>query len=59
MGGAGMVVSRQQLKDIFGLKRLTEATDVISIVRAVFFQTHQVFLFNDLHIKKKKKKTTW
>ncbi|KAH0928773.1 LOW QUALITY PROTEIN: hypothetical protein HID58_014500 [Brassica napus] len=33
MGGAGMVVSRQQLKDIFGLKRLTEATDVISIWR--------------------------
>ncbi|XP_013599909.1 PREDICTED: sulfate transporter 3.1-like isoform X2 [Brassica oleracea var. oleracea] len=41
MGGAATVVSLQQLKGIFGLKHFTEATDVISVMRSVFSQTHQ------------------
>ena len=46
MGGAATVVSLQQLKGIFGLKHFTEATDVISVMRSVFSQTHQVCLFS-------------
>ncbi|KAF2531361.1 hypothetical protein F2Q70_00032589 [Brassica cretica] len=42
MGGAATVVSLQQLKGIFGLKHFTEATDIISVMRSVFSQTHQV-----------------
>lgn len=42
MGGAATVVSLQQLKGIFGLKHFTDATDVISVMRSVFSQTHQV-----------------
>ncbi|CAN8254715.1 unnamed protein product [Cochlearia groenlandica] len=41
MGGAATVVSLQQLKGIFGLKHFTDATDVISVMRSVFSQTHQ------------------
>ncbi|KAL0659064.1 hypothetical protein Bca4012_079649 [Brassica carinata] len=41
MGGAATVVSLQQLKGIFGLKHFTEATDIISVMRSVFSQTHQ------------------
>lgn len=44
MGGAATVVSLQQLKGIFGLKHFTEATDIISVMRSVFSQTHQVSL---------------
>ncbi|KAF3578321.1 hypothetical protein DY000_02032955 [Brassica cretica] len=42
MEGAATVVSLQQHKGIFGLKHSTEATDVISVMRAVFSQTHHV-----------------
>ncbi|CAN7012955.1 unnamed protein product [Brassica rapa subsp. trilocularis] len=41
MGGAATVVSLQQLKGIFGLTHFTEATDIISVMRSVFSQTHQ------------------
>ncbi|WZY84831.1 hypothetical protein YC2023_031215 [Brassica napus] len=44
MGGAATVVSLQQLKGIFGLTHFTEATDIISVMRSVFSQTHQVTL---------------
>jgi sulfate transporter 3 len=41
MGGAATVVSLQQLKGIFGLKHFTDSTDVISVMRSVFSQTHE------------------
>ncbi|KAL7112949.1 hypothetical protein ACP275_04G033500 [Erythranthe tilingii] len=41
MGGAATVVCLQQLKGILGLKHFTHETDVISVLRSVFSQTHQ------------------
>ncbi|KAL2507757.1 Sulfate transporter 3.1 [Forsythia ovata] len=41
MGGAATVVCLQQLKGILGLDHFTRATDVISVMRSVFTQTHQ------------------
>ncbi|KZV32704.1 sulfate transporter 3.1-like [Dorcoceras hygrometricum] len=41
MGGAATVVCLQQLKGIFGLDHFTHDTDVISVLRSVFSQTHQ------------------
>jgi len=46
MGGAATVVSLQQLKGIFGLKHFTDSTDVISVMRSVFSQTHEVSLIS-------------
>ncbi|XP_015079458.1 sulfate transporter 3.1-like [Solanum pennellii] len=40
MGGAATVVILQQLKGILGLQHFTHATDVISVLRSVFAQTH-------------------
>jgi sulfate transporter 3 len=42
MGGAATVVCLQQLKGMFGLDRFTTSTDVVSVMRSVFSQTHQV-----------------
>lgn len=42
MGGAATVVCLQQLKGILGLDHFTHATDVMSVMRSVFTQTHQV-----------------
>lgn len=42
MGGAATVVILQQLKGILGLQHFTHATDVISVLRSVFAQTHAV-----------------
>lgn len=42
MGGAATVVILQQLKGILGLEHFTHATDVVSVLRSVFSQTHQV-----------------
>ncbi|XP_060178072.1 sulfate transporter 3.1-like [Lycium barbarum] len=41
MGGAATVVILQQLKGILGLEHFTHATDVVSVLRSVFTQTHQ------------------
>ncbi|KAL8523031.1 hypothetical protein ACS0TY_013124 [Phlomoides rotata] len=72
MGGAATVVCLQQLKGILGLDRFTHATDIISVMRSVFTQTHQwrwesavlgfVFLFYLLlsrYFSKKKPKLFW
>ncbi|KAK6141362.1 hypothetical protein DH2020_024912 [Rehmannia glutinosa] len=72
MGGAATVVCLQQLKGILGLDHFTHATDVISVMRSVFTQTHKwrwesavlgcVFLFYLLlsrFFSKKKPKLFW
>nr|DAD47924.1 TPA_asm: hypothetical protein HUJ06_017861 [Nelumbo nucifera] len=41
MAGAATVVCLQQLKGILGLEHFTHATDVVSVMRSVFTQTHQ------------------
>ncbi|KAL6563830.1 Sulfate transporter 3.1 [Orobanche gracilis] len=41
MSGAATVVCLQQLKGIFGLDHFTHATDIISVMRSVFTQTHK------------------
>ncbi|KAJ6356511.1 hypothetical protein OIU78_004583 [Salix suchowensis] len=41
MGGAATVVCLQQLKGILGLVRFTHETDLVSVMRSVFSQTHQ------------------
>ncbi|XP_042486419.1 sulfate transporter 3.1-like [Macadamia integrifolia] len=41
MGGAATVVSLQQLKGILGLEHFTNSTDLVSVMRSVFTQTHQ------------------
>jgi sulfate transporter 3 len=42
MGGAATVVCLQQLKSILGLEHFTHAADLVSVLRSVFTQTHQV-----------------
>jgi sulfate transporter 3 len=49
MGGAATVVCLQQLKGMFGLDHFTTATDLVSVMRSVFSQTHLVRTY--LHIK--------
>ncbi|XVE77820.1 hypothetical protein DITRI_Ditri13aG0093100 [Diplodiscus trichospermus] len=41
MAGAATVVCLQQLKGILGLDHFTNSTDIISVLRSVFTQTHQ------------------
>ncbi|KAK4407169.1 Sulfate transporter 3.1 [Sesamum angolense] len=41
MGGAATVVCLQQLKGILGLEHFTHATDVVSVMRSIFSQTHK------------------
>ncbi|KAB5545030.1 hypothetical protein DKX38_013142 [Salix brachista] len=41
MGGAATVVCLQQLKGILGLVRFSHGTDLVSVMRSVFSQTHQ------------------
>ncbi|CAL9023688.1 unnamed protein product [Prunus brigantina] len=41
MAGAATVVCLQQLKGILGLDHFTNATDVVSVMRSVFSQTHE------------------
>nr|GEW35953.1 sulfate transporter 3.1-like [Tanacetum cinerariifolium] len=40
MGGAARVVCLQQLKGILGLVHFTHGTDLVSVLRSVFSQTH-------------------
>ncbi|KAL6516107.1 Sulfate transporter 3.1 [Orobanche gracilis] len=42
MGGAATVVCLQQLKGVLGLDHFTHATDIISVMRSVFSQTHKM-----------------
>jgi sulfate transporter 3 len=44
MGGAATVVCLQQLKGILGLVRFTHGTDLVSVMRSVFSQAHQVHI---------------
>ncbi|KAJ7977351.1 sulfate transporter 3 1 [Quillaja saponaria] len=41
MAGAATVVCLQQLKGILGLEHFTHATDIVSVMRSVFSQTHE------------------
>ncbi|KAL8262078.1 hypothetical protein R6Q59_026127 [Mikania micrantha] len=41
MGGAATVVCLQQLKGILGLEHFTHGTDLVSVMRSVFSQTHK------------------
>ncbi|KAL3517606.1 hypothetical protein ACH5RR_020195 [Cinchona calisaya] len=41
MAGAATVVCLQQLKGILGLDHFTHETDIVSVMRSVFTQTHQ------------------
>ncbi|XP_071738223.1 sulfate transporter 3.1-like [Rutidosis leptorrhynchoides] len=41
MGGAATVVCLQQLKGILGLVHFTHGTDLVSVLRSVFTQTHE------------------
>nr|GEW44445.1 sulfate transporter 3.1-like [Tanacetum cinerariifolium] len=41
MGGAATVVCLQQLKGILGLIHFTHGTDLVSVLRSVFSQTHE------------------
>lgn len=41
MGGAATIVCLQQLKGIFGLHHFTHKTDLVSVMRSLFGQTHQ------------------
>ncbi|GKV19649.1 hypothetical protein SLEP1_g29879 [Rubroshorea leprosula] len=41
MGGAATIVCLQQLKGILGLVHFTHETDVVSVMRSVFAQTHK------------------
>ncbi|KAL6502872.1 Sulfate transporter 3.1 [Orobanche hederae] len=72
MSGAATVVCLQQLKGLFGLDHFTHATDIISVMRSVFTQTHKwrwesavlgcVFLFYlqvARYFSKKKAKLFW
>lgn len=42
MAGAATVVCLQQLKGILGLEHFTKSTDLVSVMRSVFSQTHEV-----------------
>ncbi|XP_042048522.1 sulfate transporter 3.1-like [Salvia splendens] len=72
MSGAATVVCLQQLKGLLGLDHFTHATDVLSVMRSVFTQTHKwrwesaalglVFLFYLMlarYFSKKKAKLFW
>lgn len=48
MGGAATVVCLQQLKGMLGLEHFTTSTDLVSVMRSVFSQTHQVQYYNHL-----------
>lgn len=41
MAGAATVVCLQQLKGILGLEHFTRGTDIVSVMRSVFSQTHE------------------
>lgn len=72
MAGAATVVCLQQLKGILGLEHFTKSTDLVSVMRSIFSQTHEwrwesavlgcVFLFYLIvarHCSTKRPKLFW
>ncbi|KAG6783889.1 hypothetical protein POTOM_009571 [Populus tomentosa] len=72
MAGAATVVIMQQLKGILGLNHFTRSTDLVSVMRSVFTQTHQwrwesavlgfgflFFLLTTRYFSKRKPKYFW
>ncbi|KAE8009766.1 hypothetical protein FH972_006182 [Carpinus fangiana] len=72
MAGAATVVCLQQLKAILGLEHFTHGTDLVSVMRSVFGQTHKwrwesgvlgccflFFLISTKHFSKKKPRFFW
>ncbi|KAL5561730.1 hypothetical protein UlMin_031477 [Ulmus minor] len=72
MAGAATVVCLQQLKGILGLDHFTHGTDVVSVMRSVFTQTHEwkwesgvlgccflFFLMITRYLSKRKPKFFW
>ncbi|KAK8693926.1 hypothetical protein V6N13_071493 [Hibiscus sabdariffa] len=72
MAGAATVVILQQLKGVLGLERFTHSTDIISVLRSVFSQTHEwrwesgvlgigflFFLLSTRYISKRRPKLFW
>ena len=40
-GGAAIVIGLQQLKGLLGINHFTSNTDVVSVIKAVWFAVHQ------------------
>ncbi|KAJ6938734.1 hypothetical protein NC651_005236 [Populus alba x Populus x berolinensis] len=72
MAGAATIVIMQQLKGILGLNHFTHSTDLVSVMRSVFTQTHQwrwesavlgfgflFFLLTTRYFSKRKPKYFW
>ncbi|KAG2697033.1 hypothetical protein I3760_07G087400 [Carya illinoinensis] len=72
MAGAATVVCLQQLKAILGLEHFTQGTDLVSVMRSVFTQTHKwrwesgvlgccflFFLISTRYFSKRKPKFFW
>eukprot|EP00262_Sarcandra_glabra_P014616 TRINITY_DN42_c0_g1_i2.p1 TRINITY_DN42_c0_g1~~TRINITY_DN42_c0_g1_i2.p1 ORF type:complete len:658 (-),score=56.64 TRINITY_DN42_c0_g1_i2:371-2344(-) len=72
MAGAATVVCLQQLKGILGLEHFTTGTDLVSVMRSIFSQTHKwrwessvlgccflFFLLLSRYISKKRPKYFW
>ncbi|XP_062145073.1 sulfate transporter 3.1-like [Alnus glutinosa] len=72
MAGAATVVCLQQLKGILGLEHFTHGTDLVSVMRSVFSQTHEwrwesgvlgccflFFLISTRHFSKRRPRFFW
>ncbi|XP_010455991.1 PREDICTED: sulfate transporter 3.2-like [Camelina sativa] len=72
MGGAATVVCLQQLKGLLGLIHFTHSTDIVSVLRSIFSQSHMwkwesgvlgccflIFLLTTKYISKKRPKLFW
>ncbi|KAG7553192.1 SLC26A/SulP transporter domain [Arabidopsis thaliana x Arabidopsis arenosa] len=72
MGGAATVVCLQQLKGLLGLHHFTHSTDIVSVLRSIFSQSHMwrwesgvlgccflIFLLTTKYISKKRPKLFW
>ncbi|KAE8732861.1 High affinity sulfate transporter 1 [Hibiscus syriacus] len=73
MAGAAVTVSLQQLKGLLGIKIFTKKTDIVSVMRSVFYAAHHgwnwqtiliglsflAFILVAKYIGKKKKKLFW
>ncbi|WZZ11850.1 sulfate transporter 3.2 [Brassica rapa] len=72
MAGAATVVCLQQLKGLLGLSHFTHSTDVVSVLRSIFSQSHMwrwesgilgccflFFLLTTKYISKKRPKLFW
>ncbi|KAG9459310.1 hypothetical protein H6P81_003818 [Aristolochia fimbriata] len=72
MGGTAILITLQQLKPFFGLKKFTSKTDIISVLHAIFSQTSQwrwesatmgivilIVLTSTQYLRKKKPSLFW